>query len=137
MITLNKIIKYFPNHYLINRYAKQVNESWTKGRYYLGGQIPLTVDDAVTSDIILEISRRLFTDTIEITNSCEMASVQRAQSDFLEFQHVLETYKRIIRYNGILRALVFWITPARKRATEKVWHPNNLCIIDGELVIKK
>ena len=137
MITLNKLIKYFPNNYLINRYAKQIDESWTKGRYYLGGQIPLTVDDAVTYDIILEISKRLFDDTIEITNSCEMASFQRAQSDFLEFQGLLEKYKRVLRYNGILRALVLWILPARKRASIKVWHPNNICIIDGEIVIKK
>ena len=138
MITLNKLIKYFPNHYIINRYAKQVDESWTKGRYYLGGQIPLVVDDAVTYDIILEISRRLFTDTIEITNSCEMASVQRAQSDFLEFQDLLETYKRVVRFNGLLRALVFWIIPARKRATENVWHPSNVMInSDGDLEIKK
>lgn len=138
MITLHKLVKTFPNHYLINRYSKQLNESWTEGRYYLGGQIPLHLDDDITGRIILDISEKLFIGCQDVANSWEMASVQRAQSDFIEFQDLMETYKRIVRFNGIFRALIFWIIPARKRATEKVWHPSNIEINDdGDLVIKK
>jgi len=138
MITLHKIVKIFPKHYLINRYFKQLNESWTQGRYYLGGQVPLYIDDEITPSIILEISEILFLGPQDVANSCEMASVQRAQSDFIEFQDLLETYKRVVRFNGLLRALVFWIVPARKRAAEKVWHPSNVMInSDGDLEIKK
>lgn len=131
-------MKRFPTHYLINRYAKQINESWTQGRYYLGGQVPLHLDDEITPDIILDVSEKLFIGPQDVANSWEMASVQRAQSDFIEFQHMLETYKRVIKYDGLFRALVFWIAPARKRATEKVWHPSNLEINENdELIIKK
>ena len=130
-------MKRFPTHYLINRYAKQINESWTQGRYYLGGQVPLHLDDEITPDIILDVSEKLFIEPQDVANSWEMASIQRAQSDFIEFQHMLETYKRVIKYDGLFRALVFWIAPARKRATEKVWHPNNICIVNDELIIKK
>ena len=137
MITLHKLVNRFPTHYLINRYAKQINESWTQGRYYLGGQVPLYLDDEITPDIILDVSEKLFIGPQDVANSWEMASVQRVQSDFIEFQHMLETYKRVIKYDGLFRALVFWIAPARKRATEKVWHPNNICIVNDELVIKK
>ena len=138
MITLHKIVKIFPKHYLINRYFKQLNESWTQGRYYLGGQVPLYIDDEITPSIILEISEILFLGPQDVANSWEMASVQRAQSDFIEFQDLLETYKRVVRFNGLLRALVFWIIPARKRAAEKVWHPSNVMInSDGDLEIKK
>jgi len=138
MITLHKIVKIFPNHYLINRYFKQLNESWTQGRYYLGGQVPLYIDDEITPEIILKVSEILFLGPQDVANSWEMASVQRAQSDFIEFQDLLETYKRVVRFNGLLRALVFWIVPARKRAAEKVWHPSNVMInSDGDLEIKK
>jgi len=138
MITLHKIVKIFPNHYLINRYFKQLNESWTQGRYYLGGQVPLYIDDEITPEIILKVSEILFLGPQDVANSWEMASVQRAQSDFIEFQDLLETYKRVVRLNGLLRALVFWIVPARKRAAEKVWHPSNVMInSDGDLEIKK
>ena len=138
MITLHKIVKIFPNHYLINRYFKQLNESWTQGRYYLGGQVPLYIDDEITHEIILKVSEILFLGPQDVANSWEMASVQRAQSDFIEFQDLLETYKRVVRFNGLLRALVFWIVPARKRAAEKVWHPSNVMInSDGDLEIKK
>mgnify|MGYP001572924093 CR=1 FL=1 len=137
MITLHKLVKKFPNHYLINRYKKQIDESWTKGRYYLGGQVPLHIDDDITPGIILDVSEKLFLCPQDVANSWEMASVQRAQSDFIEFQHLMETYKRVVKYDGLFRALVFWIVPSRKRATEKVWHPGNLCIVNDELVIKK
>ena len=138
MITLHKIVKIFPKHYLINRYAKQLNESWTQGRYYLGGQVPLQLDDEITQSIILKVSEILFLGPQDVANSWEMASVQRAQSDFIEFQDLLETYKRVVRFNGLLRALIFWIVPARKRAAEKVWHPSNVMINSiGDLEIKK
>jgi hypothetical protein len=138
MITLHKLVKQFPNHYIINRYTKQLNENWAEGRYYLGGQVPLHLDDNITADILLDVSHILFVQPIDAANSCEMASIQRAQSDFIEFQDLIETYKRVVRFNGIFRALIFWIIPARKRASEKVFHPSNLEINnDGNLVIKK
>ena len=137
MVTLHKLVKKFPDHYLINRYRKQIDESWTKGRYYLGGQVPLHLDDEITLDIILDVSEKLFLGPQDVANSWEMASVQRAQSDFIKFQDLMETYKRVVRFIGIFHAFIFWIIPARKRATEKVWHPDNLCIVNNELVIKK
>ena len=138
MITLRKLLKRFPTHYLINRYTQQINESWTQGRYYLGGQVPLHLDDEITPDINLGVSEKLFIGPQDVANSWEMASVQRAQSDFIEFQDLMETYKRNVRFNGIFRALIFWILPARKRATGKVWHSSNIEINDDDdLVIKK
>ena len=137
MTTLNKLKTKIPNHHLVNRYLKQIEESWTYGRYYIGGQVPLYPSDIITYAIINDVSEKLFIGPHYITNSIEMASLERAQSDFIEFQDMMESYKRMVRYNGLLRALVFWISPARKRAAERVWHPNNLYISDGELVIKK
>jgi len=138
MITLHKLVKKFPNHCLMNRYTKQLNESWTQGRYYLGGQVPLHLDDDITGSILLDVSEKLYIGPHYYSNSYEMASVQRAQYDFIEFQDLMETYKRVVRFNGIFRALIFWIIPSRKRATEKVWHPSNLEIDDdNNLVIKK
>jgi len=32
---------------------------------------------------------------------------------------------RMRRLNGLFRVIVFWISPARKRATEKVFHPKS------------
>ena len=137
MITLRKLINKFPTHYLINKYVRQLNESWTDGRYYLGGQVPLYIDDKITGSILLDVSEKLFIGP-HYYNSCEAASVQKAQSDYIEFQDLMEAYKRAVRFNGLLRALVFWIIPARKRAAEKIWHPSNLIINDeGDLVIKQ
>lgn len=129
MITLNKLAKVFPRHYLVNRYLKQCDESWAKGRYYLGGQVPLYPDDKISYENILEVSNKLFVDISDVANSWELASIKRAESDFLEFQDLMNTYKRVVKYNGLLRAIVFWILPARKRATERVFHPNNLKFI--------
>ena len=57
-----------------------------------------------------------------------MASIQRSEQELAHFRDLYTDYLRIKTYNGLLRAIVFWLAPARKRATERVFHPDNLII---------
>lgn len=125
MVTLNKLKKKFPEHYLVNRFLSQLNDSWTGGKFYLGGQIPLGPDDEITNEIICKVLE-IQSQPCEITNSWEQASVERSKRDMIEFMTLYNDYYRCVKYNGILRSIVFWISPARKRAAEKVFHPSNL-----------
>jgi len=128
MVSLTKLQKNFPKHYLVNRYIQQLESSWTNGRYFLGGQIPLFPDETILEETIAIVEAKN-NDTSSIVNSWEYASVERARHDIEEFKILFNLYKKRQRLNGLFRAIVFWISPARKRATEKVFHPSNLKVI--------
>ena len=133
MITLFTLQHIYPQHYLTLRYTQQISESWTKGGYYLAGQVKLLPGDEITDDIL---------DSIENTNSIKLnqcgghmmdyMSLQRSTAELNELRHLVH----LIRYNGIFKSIVFWLSPARKRATERVFHPSNLVISNGEIILK-
>jgi hypothetical protein len=93
MATLKKLLEKFPDDYIVQRYNKQLSETWTSGRYYLGGQIPLRENDEITDKIITDVSMKLFIQPVEFTNSWEASSFKRSQNDFLHFLEVMSEYK--------------------------------------------
>jgi len=114
-----------PENYLLNRYMNCSKEIFSKGKFWLGGQLHLKIDEPITDQHFVHVllcNRVLGTPT----NQWELASMQRAEADFSEFRNVYYSHIRKLRYSGLLRAVVFWLSPARKRASEKVFHPQRL-----------
>lgn len=93
MINLIELTKKYPDHYLVQRYNKQLKESWTKGRYYLGAQIPLTETDEITDEIIRGLKKMYFEDPLIGTNQWEQASIERGCSDFCMFLKIYSEQK--------------------------------------------
>ena len=115
-----------PNNYLLNRYMNCSKESYSTGKFWLGGQLQLNVDEIITDQHLAHvIARNNF--SYSPANSWEAASIQRADADFSQFRDLYYSHIRKLRYRGLLGAIVFWLSPARKRATEKVFHPQKLC----------
>ncbi len=127
MPTLMTMLRQYPKDWVLNRYIQCSRETWSKGSFYLGGQVKLGIDDEITWLHLAEVHGKQ-AQPIEITNSWEMGSIQRSGQDFSHFRDLYIDYLRIKTYNGLLRAIVFWLSPARKRATEKVFHPDNLIL---------
>ena len=125
MPTLMSMLREYPKDWVLNRYIQCSRESWSKGCFYLGGQVKLGIDDEITWLHLAEVQGKI-SGPMEIANSWEQASIQRSQKDFSHFRDIYLDYLRKKTYSGILRAIVFWLSPARKRATEKVFHPDNL-----------
>jgi len=125
------MLRQYPEDWVLNRYIKCSRESWSKGSFYLGGQLKLGIDDEITWNHIAEV-QIIYTKPHEITNSCEFCSIQRSGQEFAHFRDIYTDYLRIKTCNGLLRAVVFWLSPARKRATEKVFHPDNLVLEEEE-----
>lgn len=131
MPTLMNMFRQYPNDLVINRYINCSHESWSKGSFYLGGQLKLGIYEEITWQHLADVTAKQ-AEPHDITNSWEMGSIQRSEQEFSHFRDLYTDYRRMNACNGLLRAVVFWLSPARKRATEKVFHPNNLFIGEDE-----
>ena len=127
MPTLMTMLRQYPKDWVLNRYIQCSRETWSKGSFYLGGQVKLGIDDEITWEHIADVTS-IQSQPMDITNSWELGSIQRSGRDFSHFRDLYTEYMRIKKFNGLLRAIVFWLSPARKRATEKVFHPDNLIL---------
>ena len=125
------MLREYPNDCVLNRYLHCSSESWCKGEYYLGGQVKLRIDDEITWQHLLDVTS-IQSQPHDVANSWEMASIQRSEQEFSHFRDIYTDYLRIKKFNGLLRVIVFWLSPARKRATEKIFHPDNLMFVKDE-----
>jgi hypothetical protein len=128
MPTLVTMLRQYPNDWVLNRYLHCSRESWCIGGYYLGGQMKLGIDDEITWQHLADVTSIHTEAPQTVSNNWEMASIQRSEQEFSHFRDLYTDYLRIKKFNGLLRAIIFWLSPARKRATEKVFHPDNLII---------
>ena len=114
-----------PENYVLNRYMNCSKESYSKGKFWLGGQLQLKIDEPITDTHIAHVIT-INNARSDPVNQWELASIQRSETDFSEFSFLYYQRLRQLKYNGILRVIVFWLLPARKRAAEKVFHPQRL-----------
>ena len=118
---------------IINGYLKTTKESWTKGKYYFGGQIPLDTTEDITGDHLKLVQEKNNSAMAQgACNSWEQMSMSKSVHEFNVIKKTINMRLNSLRLNGLLRVLVFWIVPARKRAAEKVFHPLNMTTFFNE-----
>ena len=138
MPTLLSLLKEYPNDWVLNNYLNCSKEHWCKDSYYIGGQLKMGLNDEINWKHLADVSAKQ-SQPRDVANQWEMASIERSSRDFIHFLEIYTDYCRKKTINGLLRAIVFWLAPARKRATEKVFHPDNLVIErekDGTMILK-
>ena len=88
--------------------------------YYFLGEVQMKVANKITNEVIKQIKSDLY------YNEGTSFFIQDS-SDKLQIILQLIEEKRLqrVRINGLFRVIIFWLSPARKRATEKVFHPTN------------
>ena len=114
--------------YTINSYIKTTEESWSKGKYYLGGQLPLDISEEITDEHIKFVEEKNASSDYAC-NSWENMSMQKSFREMDVIKLLIDSYirnRRKLIMNGLLRAIVFWLSPARKRAAEKIFHPSKI-----------
>jgi hypothetical protein len=109
--TLNTLLNFVPkdefeseifnvNKSVLTKYFKDTKESWSKGKFYLGGQIPMDLDEEITFSKIKnvkEIQRQKDID-IGFCNSWEMANVNASKTELNEMEIILEKYQEIYKF---------------------------------------
>jgi len=94
--------------------------------YLLGGMIVLTFTDNITSSIIKEVQSLLYYSEGESMNPEHIITILENNDVKIIVQLIEQLRLQKLRMNGLLRAIVFWLSPARKRATEIVFHPSRV-----------
>ena len=106
---------------IISKYFEMTTDRWSTaqhGSYYLGGQVSMKPFDEITSEIIKEVNSLLYYSSVYNTTSQNEFNVILGLFNDLQCQ--------TLRMKGLLRSIIFWLSPARKRATEKVFHPSKM-----------
>ena len=81
--------------YIIYKYLDDTKSSWTKGKYYLGGQLQLESSDPITPDLIKK-AWKMFSDASEYCyNTAEYASVLNARDFLISIETIVEKYIKV------------------------------------------
>ena len=102
--TLRKLLDFTPlnekehNIYNINKsilqtYLDNTKSSWSGGKYYLGGQIKLSLDDEITQKLI-DKAWDMFGDSYGC-NSAENASIWTAKGELTSIEIIVKKYIEI------------------------------------------
>ena len=83
--------------YIIQSYLDDSKSSWSKGKYYLGGQIRLNPDDEITPELFKTAWKMMDDSGYDYTNSAEYASVLRAKSGLNSIEKIVKKYIEIQR----------------------------------------
>lgn len=83
---------------VVAEYMEDTKTSWSKGGYWLGGQIKLMPTDKITDELFARV-KQIY---VEISgygpaNSWEMASIWRAQRQFAEIESVVKRYREVMQ----------------------------------------
>lgn len=106
--------------YVISRYIDMAKNN---SCYVLGGMVTLKLNDNITTMIIKEVQSLLYYSEGESMNTENIITILENNDIYVLVEIIEEMRIQKLRMNGLLRAIVFWLSPARKRATEYVFHP--------------
>jgi len=113
MATLNKLVEFKSNDNteremfesckrdVLNEYLADTKTTWSKGTFYLGGQIKMNPDEEITLDKIKEVRKISKQREIEYGGACnswEMASIWRAERQLSEIEVLVKIYSEILKY---------------------------------------
>ena len=98
-----------------------------KNNYFvLGGMVELKLNDNITTMIIKEVQSLLYYSEGESMNTENIIAILENRDINILVGLIEEMRLQKLCMNGLLRAIVFWLSPARKRATEWVFHPSRI-----------
>jgi hypothetical protein len=81
--------------YIIQSYLDTIKSSWSNGKYYLGGQIPLNPNDEITPELFKK-AWKMFRDAgNDCCNSSEYASALQARRGLNSIEKIVGKYIEI------------------------------------------
>tara|TARA_B100001564_G_C20329208_1_gene529353 strand:+ start:103 stop:399 length:297 start_codon:yes stop_codon:yes gene_type:complete len=91
MTTLQTLSIKYPNNDVIQYYMSETKEKWTKGKYYVGGQLPILPSDIITKQLIKAVDNINITKLHEVPyNSVEHHAIYDANEKFIKFKNLLK-----------------------------------------------
>ena len=85
-----------PDDNAVKEYIKTTKSSWSKGNYWLGGQINLSPTDKITDKLCKKV-REIYKIDSFCCNSFEMASINHSKALFDQIQVVAQQFREIMK----------------------------------------
>jgi hypothetical protein len=82
-----------PLEAVVKEYIDDTKSSWSKGKYWLGGQIALNPTDKITDEFIEKVQKINDDSDDYACNMAEMASIWRSKRQFTEIKSIIQKYK--------------------------------------------
>jgi len=90
--SLLELAAFAPSETIVTEYIADTKASWSKGKYWLGGQIPMNPNDKITEKLIQKVQKMNDESDGYACNSAEMASIWRAKSQFSQIKDLVQRY---------------------------------------------
>jgi hypothetical protein len=83
---------------VVAEYMEDTKTTWSKGGYWLGGQVKMMPTDKITDELIERV-KQIYVEKSDYgpANSWEMASIWRCQRQFAEIEAVVKRYREVMR----------------------------------------
>ena len=88
MTSLASLYASNPDNYVLNRYMNCSKESYSLGKFWLGGQLQLSIHEPITDQHLAQVISINNDPKFSPANSWEAASISRANAQFSEFMDV-------------------------------------------------
>ena len=95
--SLLELAAFAPSEGIITEYIADTKSSWSGGKYWLGGQIPMNPNDKITEALIQKVQKINDDSDDYACNSAEMASIWRAKSQFAQIKTLVQRYQNKCR----------------------------------------
>jgi len=90
--SLLELAAFAPSEAIVIDYIADTKLSWSKGKYWLGGQIPMNPNDKITDALIQKVQKINDDSDGYACNSAEMASIWRAKNQFSQIKNLVQRY---------------------------------------------
>lgn len=90
--SLFDLLSFSPQERVVNEYVEDTKSCWTKGNYWLGGQIKLTPTDKITDEMLKKV-QAIYDGPCDACNSAEMASIWRSKRQLYEIKNVVHRFR--------------------------------------------
>lgn len=75
--SLLDLAAFAPQESVVKEYIEDTKSCWSKGNYWLGGQIKLSPTDKITNELLKKV-QAIYDGPCDACNSAEMASIRRS-----------------------------------------------------------
>jgi hypothetical protein len=90
--SLLELAMFAPSEAIVTEYIADTKSSWSEGKYWLGGQIPMDPNDKITDALIEKVQKINDNSDGYYCNNAEMASIWRAQRQFSQIKNLVQRY---------------------------------------------
>jgi hypothetical protein len=92
--SLLELAAFAPSERIITEYIAETKSSWSEGKYWLGGQIPMDPNDKITDKLIQKLQKINDNSDGYACNSAEMASIWCAKRQFSQIKDLVQRYAK-------------------------------------------